>query len=334
MSDLLFLGCLIVSSVLSQSSNNVVTDEKPTIVVTAPDSNFLVAEPFDVAVTVTVDKDDAVRFADLEFESTDLQVIGIRDQFDVPVPGNGQRRIWKRIFTVESYLSGSSRFPTIQVAVTNEQRSRNLESTPLSINISSELQSANEASNSELRDIMPTIDVDAPERSISPVWITGLILGAFGVIGVAWIGRRLASGLPRASTSRQAIRRLGLISIPTNAGKLELKHAEEVHQEIEETLRAFLAIELESDTVQMTRSELIQTLKRYFGSSHNQQDDECVVELEQMLASAEAVRFAKQPSTPATLTEAVDKAKRWIRRFAATQVKSDSSANTPREATA
>lgn len=301
--------------------------DKPLIQVTAATSHVLVAEPFDVTVRVTANQNQEIQFEKFDGMIGELNVIQIRDQFNLPIENTPHLRLWKRTFTVESYQSGSIAFPSVAVSVSSRSDSATYRSDPLMLEIRSGFQPSE--AEPDMREIFST--VDAPQSESTSVFLPLIIgVGAVATVSISLLlARLLVSRKPNALA--QTLQRLDKILEMHRSSDTSLSPAtsQEAFLELESAIKAFVDWKFLIQANGLTREQLLERLCDNVKHLPEPDQTSIVTSLRDILIHSEQARFGGIGQTNESLESSVAESKSWIQRVAKIEWNEKDTATTP-----
>ncbi|XZE53850.1 hypothetical protein SH139x_005623 [Planctomycetaceae bacterium SH139] len=256
--------------------------------------NVLVAEPFEVRITVVGPAGSSCAFPPLDNSFGVFQVIDQEDAFDLPTGSGG--RSWTRTITLEHFLSGEFTLPSLEIVASQGDSPSQvvpLFSHPLIVRVQSVLDEQDQPDS--FRDLQPVVDLPAEDDNASAwsagrilVWAGGAVVISFlAAAGSLWLLRRYHAQTPYQWAKQRLV-------------QLRTEHVAEGGDsqatllQTAAMLRQFLALQFADISVTMTSQEMLAALRK-----QPQLDTAGCDAWEKFLAEIDAVKFAGQPVSPA-----------------------------------
>lgn len=214
-----------------------------------------VADPVEWTLQLEAPAGSHVRWPSFpeQIDLLEIRAVGGEDDIPLPSEGGGGRRVWTRIFLLETLETGLKSVPAAEVQVdvldpngSDGRRTVILRSEPLAVAIESSLPP--DADPKQFRDIKDPIDVEPPPPNGRP-WFKWAIGGgcAAGLAAIAagllWFGRRRRSPVAWARDELSRLRKM-----PANSSAERQQRFAEVVGVVRQLLAARFHSEIASQT--------------------------------------------------------------------------------------
>ena len=306
---------------LFQSMNAVMaTQETPSDTKTVEDvrmevqlsaSQTLIAQPIEMRWVLSVPNQTTIEFPTTASTLGDWEVVEVRDIKDIP---NGSKRLWTRIWTLETLKVGEQVIPSMDVTYRTPSGTGSVSSPIQKVQVLASLPDS--AKLDAPRDLPDALSIESSNATSS--WNRGWwALGAtipLGLFGLAWWWRgRRRKMSPLTWATRE------LQSLPTQS---ELAGAEQFATKLSSTLRRYLEMRFQFLAEKQTSDECLRALQeRSLIPADVSEGFQRVFDL------ADLAKFAGHRMTPESMNQEIIRAVDLVRRIDPIQLSIEESAS-------
>ncbi len=301
-------ACILMAGQLSAESvpNNTAgaensTRQGPAVMTSTVDRTAAqIADPIQFTVRIEVPESVTVSFPDQPQALGPFEVIGISDKLDIP---HGDKRLWTRVYELESLSSGTQEIPEVAVAFTDRRGATPqhdvIKSEPIAIAINSVLEG--QADPTKFRDIKGAVDlpITAPP-SYTAWWIAGGTAAALATL-LLIVALRKRRQLNAQQWALAELERL------ESEGHVEQGRVQLFYSRLTDIVRAYIERRFEIAAPRQTTDEFLTHI--HDGETLGEEHREL---LQQFLAQADMVKFASFCPATSEGNEAIETARRFV----------------------
>lgn len=280
------LTLLLLAGVARAQPVGLADPAAPTVTVRAERSKAQLGESFHVWITVLHHADSTITLP------TNSDLGGVFEVLDrEELSGEEPDGLLKTTYdlTVAGFQLGKQAFPSFEVGYTVDGEVRRVSTDALQIELTSVIGDGKE----ELRPIAPPVDV--LQRDWRILWIACGAVAALLLIGIGWTmarrarRRRVAASDPEVLARNLPPEEAALQRLRALAGQLDVEDVRPVFFALTDIVREYLGRRYGFDALELTTSELLETLDRRAGALAARD------EIASWLDECDLVKYARVP---------------------------------------
>ena len=277
------------------------TTDLATVTAIASTSQVQVAEPFTVELRVTAAVGTRILLPAIGPQLGSFDVVDQQDVLDIPSDNSPGERIWTRLLTLESIVTGDLQIPAMEIQAVKGSDSRIVRSETILIRVLSVLE--DRADPTQFRDIQSVVDVEVP-RQTSYDWV----LWAAGGLGLLTIASAAIAIVVRRRTwltpNQWALQELDSLQ---DSKAIQDRDSEQVSLVLSSILRNYLELQFAMSAPAQTTEELLQQIK-----SERLLDAEIAARFGKVFETADLTKFAGWQLSTIELSDAVNEARKLV----------------------